>query len=363
MMESHLQELPTPAIRKAIMQSKSAIRTEYETECFSAGIQMGFFLSTPSTRITSDRGNASPGGITGFKNLRPCSEGIRSMEKSNNGTEPENSLKSSPSRMAKPMACNKPGGKTEFFTPTMKSKTEEAMVYENPTCASSWKRKKLPFLIILTLSGISLQGCDPAPRHQTSSTELMLPYYQDRTFTPVWFDSAEEIPGDFHRVSDFSLINQSGEPVTYANLEGKIYVTDFFFTICPGICPKMTEQMKTVQEAFRADSTVMILSHTAMPEEDGVEELWAYGNARDVDPGTWHLLTGDRDELYRLGRSVYFIEEDLGEEKSQDDFLHTENFVLIDHQGYLRGIYNGLNKTSVAQLLADISLLKKDLGG
>ena len=237
------------------------------------------------------------------------------------------------------------------------------MVFENPTYAFSWKRKKLPFLIILTLAVIGLPGCDPTPQDQTSSAEFSLPYYQERTFTPIWFESSEDIPEDFHRVTDFSLVNQSGEPVTYASLEGKIYVTDFFFTICPGICPKMTEQMKSVQEAFKEDSSVMILSHTAMPEEDGVQELWAYGEARDIDPGTWHLLTGDRDELYRLGRYVYFIEEDLGEEKSQDDFLHTENFILVDHQGYLRGIFNGLNKTSIAQLIADISHLQKEMAG
>lgn len=235
------------------------------------------------------------------------------------------------------------------------------MASENPICAFNWKRKKSPLLLKVILVAIALQGCDPAPGNQSSTAIPSLPYYQERTFTPVWFESVEEVPADFHRVTDFSLINQSGDPVSYANLEGKIYVTDFFFTICPGICPKMTEQMKSVQEAFAADSTVMILSHTAMPEEDGVPELQAYGEARDIDPNTWYLLTGDREELYHLGRSVYFIEEDLGEEKSSDDFLHTENFVLIDHQGYLRGIYNGLNKTSVAQLIADIAELKKEM--
>lgn len=208
---------------------------------------------------------------------------------------------------------------------------------------------------------ILLGACSPSTDQNTSEAPLSLPYYQERTFTPVWFESGQEVPSDFHRVSDFSLINQSGDLISYQDLAGKIYVTDFFFTICPGICPKMTEQMKSVQEAFGADPSVMILSHTAMPEEDSVETLRKYGETRDIDPSTWYLLTGDREELYHLGRSVYFIEEDLGEEKSPDDFLHTENFVLVDHKGYLRGIYNGLNKTSVAQLIADISQLKKEI--
>ena len=81
---------------------------------------------------------------------------------------------------------------------------------------------------------------------------------------------------------------------------------------------------------------------------------------KQITATNWHLLTGDRELIYQLGREVYFAEESLGKEKSPDEFLHTENFVLIDQNRHLRGIYNGLNKASVQQLVADIKLLQRE---
>ncbi|MEL6813164.1 MAG: SCO family protein, partial [Bacteroidota bacterium] len=142
--------------------------------------------------------------------------------------------------------------------------------------------------------------------------------------------------------------------------ENKIYVTDFFFTLCPGICPKMTANMSILQEEFKNDSHVLLLSHSVTPERDSISVLKEYALEHGVMSHTWHLVTGDRDEIYTLGRSSYFVEEDLGLVRSKDDFLHTENFVLIDKNKHIRGIYNGLNKGSIQQLIADIHTLKAE---
>lgn len=186
-----------------------------------------------------------------------------------------------------------------------------------------------------------------------------LPYYHEATFTPHW-SNAKDLPKNFHQIPDFYLTNQLGKTVSQKDLEGKIYIADFFFCTCPGICPKMTKNMKMIQDTFLLDQEVILLSHSVNPSNDSVEVLHRYAIQHRVDSSKWHLLTGNRDSIYRLGRNQYFIEEDLGIKKNADDFLHTENFVLIDKNKHIRGIFNGLNKASMVQLIADIRTLKKE---
>ena len=187
-----------------------------------------------------------------------------------------------------------------------------------------------------------------------------LPYYHEATFTPDWFEEGSNSLEGYHRIPAFSLINQSGDTVTEKSLDDKIYVADFFFTSCPGICPKMTSNMSLIQEAFLDDDDVLLLSHSVTPELDGVDQLQSYAEAKGINQNKWHLLTGNRKTIYDLGRKSYFVEEDLGLEKSDGEFLHTENFVLIDKNRHIRGIYNGLNKAAVSQLIADIKTLQQE---
>ena len=197
------------------------------------------------------------------------------------------------------------------------------------------------------------------PDAQTSGSRVaQLPYYNSADFTPHWLDADSDSLENFHRIPAFRLVNQQGDTLTERDVTGKIYIANFFFTTCPGICPKMADNMLLVQEAFKNDDAVLILSHSATPESDSVAVLKEYAELHGCISGKWHLLTGDRSEIYRLGRKFYFAEEDLGINKSDDEFLHTENFVLIDQNRRIRGIYNGLNKTSVRQLIADVQTLK-----
>ncbi len=122
----------------------------------------------------------------------------------------------------------------------------------------------------------------------------------------------------------------------------------------------MTSNMLLIQEEFKDDDEVLLLSHSVTPEYDSVPILKHYAEAKGVIPNKWHLVTGERKAIYSLGRHGYFVEEDLGMPKGEDDFLHTENFILIDKKRHIRGIYNGLNKTAIAQLIADIKTLKKE---
>lgn len=187
-----------------------------------------------------------------------------------------------------------------------------------------------------------------------------LPFYEEATFTPKWLTPNSAELADFHRVSPFKLLNQEGKTVTEKTFANKIYITDFFFTTCPGICPKMTANMGILQEEFLEDEDLLLLSHSVTPIRDSVPVLKNYAEAKGIKSEKWHLVTGERQVIYGLGRNDYFVEEDLGLEKDPDDFLHTENFVLIDKNRHIRGIYNGLNKTSLKQLIADVKTLKKE---
>lgn len=211
----------------------------------------------------------------------------------------------------------------------------------------------LLFLVIF-----QLLACEDKPEKE--SRVEVLPYYNEATFTPHWLQPDAASLDTFHQVSAFNLVNQEGVSVTEKTFAGKIYITDFFFTICPGICPKMTANMAVLQDEFIDDDEVLLLSHSVMPRIDSVPALAAYAENKDVIAGKWHLVTGKRDEIYKLGRKDYFVEEDLGLEKEEDEFLHTENFVLIDKNRHIRGIYNGLNAASVNQLIADVKTLKRE---
>ena len=187
-----------------------------------------------------------------------------------------------------------------------------------------------------------------------------LPFYQDASFTPFWLSKHPDSIANFHKIAPFRLVNQLGDTISEKTFEGKIYVADFFFTSCPGICPRMTSNMSLIQKAFKDDNTVLLLSHSVTPELDSVTILKTYAETHGVFDNKWHLVTGERKTIYDLGRKSYFVEENLGENPAENDFLHTENFVLIDQNLHIRGIYNGLNKTEIKLLINDIKTLKKE---
>ena len=190
---------------------------------------------------------------------------------------------------------------------------------------------------------------------ETSRVEY-LPYYGDESFTPYWITPNSEEEKSFHKIPDFQLLNQQGDTVSQTTFDDKIYIADFFFTTCPGICLKMTGNMVKVQEAFKDDPEVLLISHSVTI--DSVPVLKNYAKKNGVMDNKWHLVTGDKTEIYNLGRNQYFVENELGVPKDINDFLHTENFLLIDKNKHIRGIYNGLNRASIAQLITDIKALK-----
>ena len=172
-------------------------------------------------------------------------------------------------------------------------------------------------------------------------------------------DGKTVIDTSYHMVSDFSFIDQDSIVVTQSIVNNKIYVADYFFTTCKSICPKMSDQMMRVQFAFKEDPEVMILSHTVDPEEDSPSVLKAYAAKHNSIKGKWYFLTGDKKALYDMARNSYYITAMPGD-GGPDDFIHSEQVVLVDKEKRIRGFYDGTDYHEVTRLIDEINVLKKE---
>lgn len=186
-----------------------------------------------------------------------------------------------------------------------------------------------------------------------------LPVYAPTHINPRLVDSSLQHKSNGHFIADFELINQNGKTVDQNDLKGKIYVADFFFTTCPTICPKMADQMGRVYQEFKNDPEIMLVSHTVQPEVDSVPVLKAYAELQGADVSKWIFLTGDKKQIYDLARKSYFAAVTEGD-GGVDDFIHTENFVLIDKNKMIRGFYDGTSQEDVTRLIKDIAILKEE---
>lgn len=160
----------------------------------------------------------------------------------------------------------------------------------------------------------------------------------------------------FHTVKDFSFYNQDGETVSQKNFDSSVYVTDFFFTTCHSICPVMSTQMERIAAKFKGNAEVKFLSHTVDPEIDTVEQLKRYAVQHNADTKQWMFVTGDKKALYDIARESYMLDASQGD-GGPDDFIHTQNFALVDKDKRIRGYYDGTDSTQMNQLMKDIDLL------
>jgi len=163
-------------------------------------------------------------------------------------------------------------------------------------------------------------------------------------------------------VQDFSFTDQNGQNVNEHSVDGKVYVTEYFFTTCHGICPKMNANMEKVYEKFKNDKNFAIVSHTSMPETDSVPLMKAYEEKMiGKDPhyaAKWYFVTGSKDSLYKMARQSYLLDNDKNNsENIGDHFIHTQFFALVDKEKRVRGIYDGLKPAEIARLDIDIESL------
>lgn len=181
---------------------------------------------------------------------------------------------------------------------------------------------------------------------------------------PYLWPQSLDAKGDtiYQTIPPFSFTNQEGNTITEKDLEGKIYVAAFFFASCQGTCPKITTQLARVQERFKAVRDLRILSFTVDPDRDSVKALEEYGMKFMVKPGKWHLLTGEKNKLYELATKGFFANAGEGMEGTEE-FIHTENVMLIDKERKVRGMYTGTDPKEIERLMDEITVLLTEYKG
>ena len=194
------------------------------------------------------------------------------------------------------------------------------------------------------------------------SPEKMLPIYSPRDINPELVDSTVQHIGNDHKIADFAFTNQNGKVITQKDYENTVYVADFFFTTCPTICPKMTDNMVWLQNQLKSNPEVKLLSFSVTPDIDTPDVLKKYAQEKGVDDSRWNLVSGNKKDIYYLARKSYLAVK-TGKPEELYDMVHTENFILVDKNKRIRGFYDGTNldqptndpKTkNMKQLLEDI---------
>lgn len=187
-------------------------------------------------------------------------------------------------------------------------------------------------------------------------------------------------------IPEFSFVNQDGKTITQKNTADKVYVAEYFFTTCKGICPKMNANMRRVFDKYKDEKDFLILSHTCMPETDSIPLMKAYeqkmingilikneegsykiSNAgsdsnKAINNPNWNFVTGDKKQLYKMARQGYMIDNGKPDstQRMEDQFIHSQFFALVDRYGRVRAIYDGLKEEEIQKLITDISGLLRE---
>lgn len=165
-----------------------------------------------------------------------------------------------------------------------------------------------------------------------------------------------------HKVKPFSFTNQDGQVVTEKDVEGKIYLVEYFFSTCEGICPKMNDNMAKLYRMYRGQPDIAFLSHTVDPETDTVAQLKKYSLQFEAEAPQWQFLTGSKTDLYRQAIESYLVTavEDTTKKDILPDFIHSEKFVLIDKEKQIRGVYDGTKEEAIKKIEKDLIELRKE---
>lgn len=195
---------------------------------------------------------------------------------------------------------------------------------------------------------------------EANTTSETLPFFNTPDWSPEWIEKNNTEYQKIHQIPAFNFKDQEGNIISNKTVNGKIYVANFFFTRCRGICPKMTSNMYLLQEAFKQDTSILFLSHSVAPENDSVAVLKNYAIENKINSKQWHLLTGSKNDIYLLSKKHYFAGDSIGYYQTGNEFLHTENFILMDQQQRIRGVYNGTLLVEIERIKEDIATLKQE---
>tara|TARA_B110001450_G_scaffold74668_1_gene71163 strand:+ start:415 stop:1095 length:681 start_codon:yes stop_codon:yes gene_type:complete len=216
-------------------------------------------------------------------------------------------------------------------------------------------KKSIPTLVFLVIFSIVVI---PIFYHLLK-VDSRLKIYNPADVNPRLVDESVLHVQKNHTIADFKLINQNGDTITNNEYEGKIYISDFFFTRCQNICIAMAYNMSELQEYYKNDNDILFLSHSVTPVIDSISVLKEYANNKGVIDGKWNVTTGRKKHIYELARKSYFAVLDEGN-GDENDFIHTEQFILVDKERRIRGFYDGTDKNEMKKLKEDVVLLKEE---
>ncbi|SEA48303.1 protein SCO1/2 [Arachidicoccus rhizosphaerae] len=206
------------------------------------------------------------------------------------------------------------------------------------------KLKSRWFFLLIALTPLSIFGVC----YWWQTRVAALPYFS------LGFKQQTDAP--YYQVPGFAFINQQGLQTDSSFVKGKVWVADFFFTSCPTICPKMTRNLQKIQAAYKNDSGLTITSTTVDPVHDQPARLKAYAAKNRINTGQWQLLTGTKVNLYRYARKALGVVATDGD-GGPGDFIHSDQLVLIDQKGHIRGYYDGTSNSATQALIKDIERL------
>jgi len=191
-----------------------------------------------------------------------------------------------------------------------------------------------------------------------ANADRPLPFYDAKDMTPFWSSEAE-VHAQPATVGAFKAVDQEHGEISEAGLAQQISLVNFFFTECGSLCPTM---MHTLQRFQAQESTepFTLYSFSVKPEHDQPSQLKAYAHAQHLDLKRWKLLTGTRDEIYRVGREMFKADGSVGPAKQASKFIHTRNVYLVDRQRRIRGIYDSGSDAAMQLLASDIKRLVKE---
>lgn len=215
-----------------------------------------------------------------------------------------------------------------------------------------FKKSKVTIIFLIVFSAIAI----PVYYHLLK-VDKKLKVYNPADVNPSLVDASIKHITKDHTIADFKLINQNGKVITQKEYENKIYVADFFFTRCTNICIAMAYNMSELQEYYKNDEDIMFLSHSVTPNIDSVSVLKEYALNKGVIDKKWNVTTGNKQHIYELARKSYMAVVEDGD-GGENDFIHTEQFVLVDKKRRIRGFYDGTEKKDMEKLKKDMVLLK-----
>lgn len=211
------------------------------------------------------------------------------------------------------------------------------------------KKNQLIAALLFTLGMSLMAACD--------SPKRTLPVYGNTDYREV----NGTIDTIYHRIPEFRFVDQDSATITHESVAGKIYVADFFFGTCPTICIEMAAQMQRVYQNFKGVEDFAILSHTIDPDHDTVAYLKGYATRLGVaDNKIWHFLTGNKEEIYKLGTADGYMMKISEDANAAGGFIHSGAFILIDKERRVRGVYDGTIAQKVDILMQDINTLRAE---